>query len=379
MKSVLIISVMNGASWGGSELLWYQSAFWLRKNNYNIGVCCFYWPEKEEKLNRLKDAGCKLYLLPGKLQAKSLLGKLKLKKMLSSVPLHEYDFVIFNQGGWKDVVHTPFKYLYKKLPPYALSFHNYNARENMTAKRKQILQDWVNQAVANLADTEKVFTVMKEVYSITVPRSGIQINPTTFTPPAGYTDYNSSPDEKTIFSMVAEMDVERKAQDILITALAEKKWKERNWRLNLYGKGEDFTKLEKLIADLGMQNKIFLKGYTQDIKASLTDTHVLLHMTHLDAMPVVVVDAMSVSRPVAVSHVGDMPLWIKEGVNGWLTGKVTSESISETLERAWNEKNRWMQMGRKSFDLFKEKTPADPVKHFIKLCGIIKNENTLHD
>jgi len=376
MKSVLIFSIMNGTAWGGSELLWYQSALWLRKNKYKVGVCCFYWPEKEEKLNRLKAAGCELFYLPGRMQTKSLLGKIKLRKALTAVPVHQYDFVIFNQGGWKDVVHGPFKYFYKRLPPYSVSFHNYNAREKLSAKKKQILQDWVNYAVANLADTEKVFTVMKEIYSITVPRSGIQINPTTFTPPGGYTDYNSSVDEKTVFSMIAEMDVERKAQDVLIKTLAEKKWKERNWELNLYGKGKDFTKIEKLIAELGLQNKIFMKGYSLDLRSSLTDSHLVLHMTHLDAMPIVVVDAMSVSRPVAVSHVGDMPRWVKEEVNGWLTDEVTPESISETLERAWNEKHRWMQMGRRSFDLFKEKFPADPVEQFITLCGIIENENT---
>ena len=374
MKSVLIFSVMNGTAWGGSELLWYQSALWLRKNKYKVGICCFYWTEKEEKLTRLKAAGCELFLLPGKMQTKSLLGKVKLRKALASVPVHEYDFVIFNQGGWKDVVHGPFKYLYKRLPPYSLSFHNYNTREKLSAKRKQILQDWVNNAVANLADTEKIFTVMKDVYSITVPRSGIQINPTTFTPPGGYTDFNSSADAKTVFSMIAEMDVERKAQDVLVKTLAEKKWKERNWELNLYGKGKDFTNIEKLIAELGLQNKIFMKGYSQDLQSSLTDSHLVLHMTHLDAMPIVVVDAMSVSRPVAVSHVGDMPLWINEGVNGWLAEKVCVEEIDRVLENAWQQRNKLEEMGRESYKIFKQKYPEHPVEYFLNLAGISSKE-----
>jgi len=74
MRSVLILSVMNGAAWGGSEELWYHTALWLAKNGYKVGVCFYNWPGKNEKINSLSNEGCELYLLPGKRETKTITG-----------------------------------------------------------------------------------------------------------------------------------------------------------------------------------------------------------------------------------------------------------------------------------------------------------------
>ena len=47
MKSILFISVMNGAAWGGSEEQWYKTALWMCRNNYKVAVCVFDWGEKK--------------------------------------------------------------------------------------------------------------------------------------------------------------------------------------------------------------------------------------------------------------------------------------------------------------------------------------------
>ncbi len=84
MKSILFLSLMNGAAWGGSEEQWYRAALWMAENNYTVAVSCFYWKEKEEKIKQLEAAGCKLYLLPGKPQTKGLFGKLKLQPAIKN-------------------------------------------------------------------------------------------------------------------------------------------------------------------------------------------------------------------------------------------------------------------------------------------------------
>jgi len=52
MDSVLFISIMNSAAWGGSEEIWYKSALHLAAKNQKVGVCCFNWKGKEEKLQQ---------------------------------------------------------------------------------------------------------------------------------------------------------------------------------------------------------------------------------------------------------------------------------------------------------------------------------------
>jgi glycosyltransferase involved in cell wall biosynthesis len=143
----------------------------------------------------------------------------------------------------------------------------------------------------------------------------------------------------------------------------------------LYGDGKDKSILEKLVAELQLQSKVFLKGYTDNVKQVLRDSHVILQMTHIDAMPVSVVEAMAMSRPIAVSDVGDMPLWVKNGINGWVTEKVTMESIDRTLEQVWAHRNKWDEMGENSYRIFQQKYPASPVIFFLNQAGILCDEN----
>jgi hypothetical protein len=84
--SVLFLSLMNSAAWGGSEEIWYKAALYLAKKDHQVGICCFNWPEKEEKLQQLTNAGCELFLLPGRNETTTLIGKFKLRKKLRAVP-----------------------------------------------------------------------------------------------------------------------------------------------------------------------------------------------------------------------------------------------------------------------------------------------------
>ena len=374
MDSVLFISLMNSTAWGGSEEIWYKSALHLAGKNQNVGVCCFNWEGKEEKLQQLQNAGCKLYLLPGKSETKSLWGKYKLNEALYSIPFSDYKKAIVNQGGWKDVAHGPFKKLYQKLPPYVLLFHNYDTLEKLQGSKKKSLHDWVQNAEKNIGDAGRIFSVIKSTCNLDIPRNYVLFNPVTIQLPGCQTPFTSQPKEKLEFAVLAELDVKRKAQDVLIKALAAEKWKTRNYTLNIYGNGKDRQILEKLITDTGLSSKVFLKGFTKDVKEVLSNSHVLLQLTHIDAMPISVTEALAMSRPVIASDVGDMPLWVNEGVNGWIAKKVCIEEIDRVLENAWEHRNKLEEMGRESYKIFKQNYPENPIEYFLNLAGISSNE-----
>ena len=361
---------MNSAAWGGSEEIWYKSALHLAGKNQKVGICCFNWEGKEEKLQQLQKAGCKLYLLPGESETKSLWGKYKLDEALHSIPLSDYNKVILNQGGWKDIVHGPFKKLYQKLPPYVLLFHNYDTLEKLQKSKIKSLNNWVLNAEKNIGDAGRIFSVIKSTCNLDIPRNYVLFNPVTIQLPGSQTPFTSQPEDKLEFTVLAELDIKRKAQDVLIKALATDKWKTRNYRLNIYGNGKDKQVLEKLISDTGLSSKVFLKGFTKDVKEVLTNSHVLLQLTHIDAMPISVTEALAMSRPVIASDVGDMPLWINEGINGWIAKKACIEEIDRVLENAWQQRNKLEEMGRESYKIFKQKYPEHPVEYFLSLAGI---------
>ena len=100
-----------------------------------------------------------------------------------------------------------------------------------------------------------------------------------------------------------------------------------------------------------------LKGHTNDVKSAIKEAHLLLQITHIDAMPLAVVEAMSMSKPLVVSAIGDMPKWVHEDVNGWVSEDASVEQVDAVLEKAWQNRERWEEMGRASFQIFKEKFP----------------------
>ncbi len=344
---------MNGSAWGGSEELWYKLALYTASKGIKTGVVCFNWPEKQNKLTALRNAGCNLYLLQ---RRRSVIAKIKNRFILNNIPVHLYEIQIVNQGGWEDVTHAPFKYFYKKLSNYILLFHNYEKGARLQASKKQILKNWTKHAQLNAAASSEVFHTLQQEYEVFVERKEVFINPITFLPLQVVTTYPNQNDPA-IWVILAALDVGRKAQDIMIATLSAVKWKERNWQLHIYGNGKDQAFLEKFILEKGLEQKVFLKGHTNNVAEVLKYAHWLFQCTHKDAMPISVMEAMAIGRPCLVSNIGDMPEWIKDGESGYVCASVTQSAIDEKLEILWQNKERWQQMGEAAYARFVKKYP----------------------
>ncbi|SHF92377.1 glycosyltransferase [Flavisolibacter ginsengisoli] len=375
MPSIFFISLMNGLPWGGSEELWYRSALYAAQKGWKVGCAVYHWKEKEQKLQLLEKAGCSIYWFPNEGRKKEKLAdkiqykltKYRLKRFIKSLPVKDYDMVVINQGGFE--IHTrEWRNYWKYLDRYALLFHNYSKNEQWGSSKKKALENWVGKAYINLFASEQIRITMQQQLGISITNSATLINPITISPPANITPFPTKTGEY-IFAMFAALETNRKAQDNLVKALSSDKWKKRPWQLRLYGEGKDRTELEKLVRENKLGNKVFLKGHTNNITQEIIAAHLILQITHQDAMPITVVEALAFSRPVIVSEVGDMPVWIIEEINGYISKDASIESIDATLEKAWNDRDRWPEMGKKSFEIFKEKYPAALEESFLKQLG----------
>ena len=248
--------------------------------------------------------------------------------------------------------------------------HNYNENAVLSFQKQKLLQQWTSGAQMNFGATEKIFEVIERNFSISIEKKQTLINPITFQPDVQANPYPAVADDTCIWVMLAELDTSRKAQDILIKTLSAPKWKARNWQLHLYGKGKDNDKLEQLIIELGLQNNVFLKGFTTNIKQTLIDCHLLLQCTLIDAMPLSVVEAMATGRPCVVSKVGDMPAWVEDNENGFVCPAIAVEGVDEALENCWQQKNNWAAMGKNAFETFIKKYPQ-PYEE--KIAEILSN------
>lgn len=371
--SYFFISLMNGAAWGGSEELWYRTALYLAQKKITVACAVYEWKEKEERLMTLEQLGCKVYRLPNKKNlAGGMLQKLfykqkvkhQLKKLIRSLPVNDYETVIVNQGGF-EVYTTPWKDFYTKLPRYVLLFHNYNEQQLFSASQKKIMKAWINRAATSLFAAQKAKEVLQKQLNFPIQKAAVFINPISFPVPDESAPYPPLKNGNYVFSVFAALDIHRKAQDKLITVLSAKKWQERNWKLHLFGEGRDKVLLQQLVIQNDLQDKVELKGHTADVSLHMRESHLVLQATNIDAMPLSVMEAMAVGRPLIGSDVGDMPLWVKENENGWLC-KADINSLERCLETAWQNKNRWEAMGKMSFALFQKKFPQNVEADFLK-------------
>lgn len=373
-RSILFISAMNGDPWGGSEEFWHHIAIWMAQNDYQVSCCFFDWPDavKQARAADLRAAGCHVCFIPNPRLAKNALHKMVIRKkgfrLLKELCAKKPRITCISQGGYEDVTHRPFRFLYKYLEKFVLVYHNYNDNHRLSRSRTNNLETWINKASLNMGAAERIFEGVKNASGLSAPNQFVLRNPLTISyqpQPAGW----PAKDEqgRYVFTMLAQLDTVRKAQDVLVKTLSAPKWKERNWVLYLYGDGGDMQLLTDLVKTGNIGDKIKLMGHTTDVRGALEKTHLLMQVTHIDAMPLSVTEAMNMARPCVVSRVGDMPLWITHGKNGYIAPAVTGQGIDEVLEQAWQDRENWEQMGRDAHRVFIEKYPQPYEKYYAEL------------
>lgn len=374
MSSILFISLINGESWSRSEELWHKTALYASSKGYHIACAFFNWSQKKNKVAELEKAGCQIFFLPNKGRLKrNIFEKLQyrisrssLKKYLNDLPLNNYDVIIINVGQFELMISLHDWHL--KMSNYILLFENYYEEKEFKHNEAIAIRKWLKNASVNLFISDRFKIEMENKLNMHIPNADCLINPITFNPhrtPIPFLKQNCY-----VFSMLAPIEINRKAQDRLVKALASPKWMQRNFILNFYGEGNDKDRIENLIARKGLSNKVFLKGHTNKVEEVLQSSHLILHISHLDGMPGIIFEALAMARPVIASNVGDIPKWVRNNVNGWIIKDTSVDEIEIVLEMAWNERNRWAHMGRKSFEIFSKEFPYSVEQRLLKQAGI---------
>ncbi len=154
-------------------------------------------------------------------------------------------------------------------------------------------------------------------------------------------DYNTSPpwpplgrDGEFRFACVGRLEPAGKGQDILFEVLTGPAWAIRNWRLHLYGNGENRGGLERFAQRLGLTERVVFEGHVADVEKIWSQNHVLVMPSRIEGLPLAVVEAMLCGRPVVATDVAGAEV-IEDGVTGFLAEAPTVGSVGNALERFW--------------------------------------------
>jgi glycosyltransferase involved in cell wall biosynthesis len=166
---------------------------------------------------------------------------------------------------------------------------------------------------------------------------------------------------------VARLDADAKGQDMLIEALAEPRWRERDVRLSFFGTGYHREGLAGLASRVGIEAVEFA-GHAPRIEDVWRDHHLLALPSRMEGLPLALTEAMACGRVAVVTDVGGNAEVVEDGRSGFVAASPTAGAFGAALERAWQERARWPTIGANAAARVAELYPVAEVPRLAQIA-----------
>lgn len=380
-KLVIITACLD--DWGGSEELWAKSIphfktsgikeIILYKNRVNKQHPHFkkliknglLIKEFDAKLNKLKLVTSKVKHVFGRVAEKIGLSEFKWNKSAKNVGIFlkadKPDFAIISQGINFDGLSFAYECLKLNIPYIVIAHKAVNFYWPSQGDRNYMKQTLLN-AKKCLFVSKHNLKITEEQFGVRLPNSEVILNPvkTEVNPlpyPANKIDIK--------LACVGRLFVIDKGQDILLRILNLPKWRERKLSVTFLGKGPDEQALKDMAELLNITN-VYFDGFTDNIKEIWKEHHALILPSRSEGLPLTIIEAMSLGRPVIASNAGGNAEIVQNGITGFI-GEADEHSFDLAMEEAWKNLNDWEEIGKKSAEHIKQILPPEPEKIFVKL------------
>lgn len=159
---------------------------------------------------------------------------------------------------------------------------------------------------------------------------------------------------KFIFGFIGRLS-EQKGLIPFINELAKHKSKFKDCLFLLVGSGEQEQEIRQLIGRLEMEEMFILTGYQTDVYKYYSIIDIFFLPSIYEGLPMVLLEAMSLGKPVVSMNVGGISELITNGENGILVQPGDYKQFIEHLYILKNNKSKMAQFQEKSKTLIKDK------------------------
>lgn len=127
---------------------------------------------------------------------------------------------------------------------------------------------------------------------------------------------------------------EAKGQLLLLDAVSRLAQKEVRLELVLAGDGDMRSELETLIAQHSLGDRVRITGWisSSQVREEMLAARALVLPSFAEGLPVVIMEALALRRPVLTTYVAGIPELVRPGKEGWLFPAGDVETLVETLE-----------------------------------------------
>jgi glycosyltransferase involved in cell wall biosynthesis len=153
-----------------------------------------------------------------------------------------------------------------------------------------------------------------------------------------------------------------KRYDLLIEAFAVVAAERPDWRLRIYGRGEQHERLRRLVADLGLWNNVFLMGAAAPMEAEWVKGSIGAAASDFEPFGMTIVEAMRCGLPVVSTDCPHGPAEIiEDGVDGRLVPVGDRDAMAAALLELIRDDERRRRMGRAALDNARRFAPGPVV------------------
>ena len=126
---------------------------------------------------------------------------------------------------------------------------------------------------------------------------------------------------------------EQKGQLLLVEAAVKLAGEGEDFQLVLVGDGPMRVDIEALIREHNIGSKITITGWVSSdrVREELLDCAALVLPSFAEGLPVVIMEAMALGRPVVTTYIAGIPELVIPGENGWLMPAGSLESLIATM------------------------------------------------
>jgi len=129
---------------------------------------------------------------------------------------------------------------------------------------------------------------------------------------------------------------EQKGQMLLLEAAQLCRTQVPDFKLILVGDGELRPQIEQKIAELNLQAHVKITGWASGevVKQHLIDSRALVLPSFAEGLPVVIMEALALGRPVLTTYVAGIPELVETGANGWLFPAGSVPALTQAMVQA---------------------------------------------
>ena len=138
---------------------------------------------------------------------------------------------------------------------------------------------------------------------------------------------------------------EQKGQEVLLRAASLLIREGRNLRVMLVGDGPKRSELESLADTLGIRDYVHFLGPRHDLPELLSLFDIFVLSSHWESLPVIVLEAMAMARPVVASDVAGVSEMVDHETTGLLVKAGEPQLLADALLRLMSNPESAVQMG----------------------------------